>query len=73
MSDVEKADGTPSSARRMTVRQVAEAWQIYPGTVRRAIRAGELPATWAGDGYRLLLEDVEAWVGKKWGTQPGGK
>lgn len=67
MNEVEKTSGTPIPVRRLTVRQVAEAWQIYVGTVRRAIRAGELPATWAGDGYRLVQEDVDAWVEKKWG------
>jgi len=69
MSETEKTAGKPSAGRRMTVRQVAEAWQVYAGTVRRAIRAKELPAVWAGNGYRLAPEDVAVWVEKKWGRQ----
>ena len=69
MSDTQRKDEKPSAGRRLTVRQVAETWQVYAGTVRRAIRAGELPAVWAGNGYRLAAEDVEAWVEKKWGYQ----
>jgi len=54
-------------ARRWTVQQVADFWQIHPGTVRKAIRAGNLPAVWAGNGYRMLAEDVEAWIMRTWG------
>jgi len=50
----------------MTVRQVAEEWQLHPETVRKAIRAGELPAVWAGSGYRMLAEEVEGWVARRW-------
>lgn len=53
--------------RRLTVRQVAEEWQLFPGTIRRAIRGGELPAVRVGSGYRLLAEDVEEWIEGKWG------
>jgi len=52
--------------RRMTVQQAADLWQIHPGTVRKAIRAGSLSAVWAGNGYRMLAEDVEAWIRRTW-------
>ncbi len=66
MSQPENAAGSAGSGRRLTVRQVAEQWQIYPGTVRKAIRAKELPAVWAGNGYRMVAEDVEAWIRRTW-------
>jgi len=53
----------------MTVRQIAEQWQLYPGTIRRAIRRGDLPAVWAGTGYRALATDVEAWIQRTWGNR----
>jgi len=52
--------------RRMTVLQIAEQWQLYPGTIRKAIRRGDLPAVWAGTGYRVLAMDVEAWIQRRW-------
>jgi len=55
--------------RRLTVRQAAEEWQLHPGTVRKAIRKGKLPAIWAGTGYRLLADDVEAWIRSEWGER----
>jgi len=67
MSVVERADGKVGTGRWMTVRQVAEQWQLYPGTIRKAIRAKDLPAVWAGSGYRVLAEDVEEWIRRTWG------
>ena len=66
MSEIEKTGKTAASGRRMTVRQAAEEWQLHPETVRKAIRAGELPAVRAGNGYRLSEMDLEKWVNSKW-------
>lgn len=66
---VETSGKVAASVRRLTVRQVADLWQLYPGTIRKAIRAGDLPAVWAGSGYRVLAEDVEAWIQRTWGDR----
>mgnify|MGYP000970341130 CR=1 FL=1 len=55
----------------MTVRQAAEEWQLNPATIRKAIREGYLPAIWAGNGYRVIAADVEAWIQRTWGTRFG--
>ena len=67
MSGHERTTQGSTSSRRQTVRQIAEEWQLYPGTIRKAIREGKLPAVWAGTGYRVLAADVEAWIRRTWG------
>ncbi len=63
----ETSGRTSAPVRRMTVRQAAEEWQLNPATIRKAIREGSLPAVWAGNGYRVLAADVEAWILRTWG------
>lgn len=46
----------------MTVEQTAAYLQIHKGTIYRYIREGLLPAVRLGKVYRLLREDVEAFV-----------
>lgn len=55
--------------RRITVAQAAAEWSLHVDTLRAAIRRGELPAVWAGNGWRLLPSDVEAWVAARWGQR----
>jgi len=69
MSEVEQTGKTAASGRRLTVKQAAEEWQLHPDTIRAAIRAGKLPAVWAGSGYRIFADDVEAWVRREWGRE----
>ncbi|MBM4320823.1 MAG: helix-turn-helix domain-containing protein [Deltaproteobacteria bacterium] len=58
-----------SSTRKLTVQQAAAEWQLHPETLRKAIRAGDLPAAWVGSGYRIVSSDIEAWIKRTW-SQP---
>jgi len=50
-------------ARLLKVRDVAEAVNVAAYTVRRWIRAGQLPAQKLRSGHwRVRPEDVEAWL-----------
>lgn len=48
----------------LTVEDVARHWRFDPGTIRRHIRAGRLPAQRMHRSYRLSWEDV-------WGCEEG--
>ena len=46
----------------LTVEQAAEYLQMHKGTVYRYIREGLLPAVRLGKVYRLLRQDVDAFL-----------
>lgn len=43
----------------MTVAEVARAFRVHPITIRREIRAGNLPANLVGGQFRILRRDFE--------------
>jgi excisionase family DNA binding protein len=54
----------------LTVEQAAEELQVSIETVRRWIRAGEMPALAMGSrrgGYRLKPEDVDRFIEERYG------
>ena len=60
--------------RWLTVEQVAALFQITPETVRRWIRAGEVPVLDIGGpkaGYRIKQGDLDAFIAGRYG--PLGK
>ena len=60
--------------RWLTVEQVAALFQITPETVRRWIRAGELPVLDIGGpkaGYRIKRSDLDTFIAGRYG--PLGK
>jgi excisionase family DNA binding protein len=48
-----------------TTEEVAERLKVAPKTVREWIRRGELEAWDAGQGYRILKRDLDAFIEKK--------
>ena len=54
-----RADGV---TRTFTIRRVATLLHRHPSTVRGWVLAGDLPATWVGDGYRIAAPDLLALV-----------
>jgi excisionase family DNA binding protein len=60
----------------LTVPQVAEELQVTVDTVRRWIRAGELPALLTGGqktGYRIARADLDAFIERRRGMTWTGK
>ena len=60
--------------RWLTVEQIAALFQINQETVRRWIRAGELPVLDIGGpkaGYRIKQSDLDAFIAQRYG--PLGK
>ena len=58
----------------LTVQQVAEEFQVIEETVRRWIRAGDLPVLDLGGpraGYRIRRSDLDAFIQQRYG--PVGK
>lgn len=57
--------------RWLTVEQVSALFQITPETVRRWIRAGELPVLDFGGpkaGYRIKQSDLDAFIAERYGS-----
>ncbi len=54
----------------MTTAQVAELFQVTEETIRRWIRAGELPVLDLGarkGGYRIKRSDIDAFIRQRYG------
>lgn len=47
--------------RRLTVREIADVYQVHQETVRRWVADG-CPAVSIGGGWRFLADDVESWL-----------
>ncbi len=47
----------------LTVREVADALRVSTMTVYRLIKAGDLPCTRVGKGYRIRAEDLDRFLG----------
>lgn len=47
-----------------TVEQVAEVLTMHPKTIQKYIREGKLPAEKIGKGWRILENDLQAFLGK---------
>ncbi len=58
-------------AELMTVPEVAEYFRVNEETVRRWIRAGELPVLNLGRkaGYRIRRNDLESFMERRYGPQ----
>jgi excisionase family DNA binding protein len=52
----------PTSARYLTVREVATALRVSNMTVYRLVSSGELPSVKVGRSVRLRAEDVEGYL-----------
>ncbi|HXX90510.1 MAG TPA: helix-turn-helix domain-containing protein [Acidimicrobiales bacterium] len=59
-----------SSARYLTVREVASTLRVSNMTVYRLINAGELPAVRVGKSFRLREDDVNRYLADRY-TQAG--
>lgn len=59
-----------TSARYLTVREVASTLRVSNMTVYRLINAGELPAVRVGKSFRLLEDDVNRYLAQRY-TQAG--
>ena len=59
-----------TSARYLTVREVASALRVSNMTVYRLINAGELPAVRVGKSFRLREDDVNRYLAERY-TQAG--
>lgn len=59
-----------SSARFLTVAEVAQMLRVSNMTVYRLINAGELPALRIGKSYRLRDDDVDKYLADRY-TQAG--
>jgi len=59
-----------TSARYLTVREVASTLRVSNMTVYRLINAGELPAVRVGKSFRLLEDDVNRYLADRY-TQAG--
>lgn len=59
-----------SSARYLTVREVASTLRVSNMTVYRLINAGELPAVRVGKSFRLREDDVDRYLAARY-TQAG--
>jgi excisionase family DNA binding protein len=53
----------------LTLKQVAEFLQVSPLTIQRAIKAGKLKAFKPGRDYRILKEDLIAYIEGERGEQ----
>ncbi len=62
------SEGT--SARYLTVREVAATLRVSNMTVYRLINAGELPAVRVGKSFRLREDDVNRYLAERY-TQAG--
>lgn len=61
----------PEGVEWLTVQQVAARFQVHEETVRRWIRDGELPVLDLGGKrgeYRVKLEDLAAFIDRRYGT-----
>ena len=59
-----------SRARFLTPREVADQLRVSSMTVYRLIKSGELRAVRVGKAYRILEEDVDAYLADRF-TQAG--
>jgi excisionase family DNA binding protein len=59
-----------SRARFLTPREVADHLRVSSMTVYRLIKSGELRAVRVGKAYRILEDDVDAYVAERF-TQAG--
>ena len=59
-----------TSARYLTVREVAGTLRVSNMTVYRLINAGDLPAVRVGKSYRLRDEDVDRYLAERF-TEAG--
>ena len=59
-----------TSARYLTVREVASTLRVSNMTVYRLINAGELPAVRVGKSFRLREDDVDRYLAARY-TQAG--
>ena len=59
-----------TSARYLTVREVASMLRVSNMTVYRLINAGELPAVRVGKSFRLREDDVDRYLAARY-TQAG--
>ena len=54
--------------RLLTPKELALAWRQSPGTIRRKIAAGEIPAVRLGTGprppIRIPVDELERWLHK---------
>ena len=50
----------PETAAYLSVRDIAELFQVCPKTVRRWIKAGHLPATKLGRDWRIARSDLRS-------------
>ncbi|MEP2530784.1 helix-turn-helix domain-containing protein [Shimia sp.] len=55
----------PSNAVYLSVRQVAETFDVCPKTVRRWIASGDLPATRLGRDWRIARTDLKALAARR--------
>ena len=46
----------------LSVEDVAGKVSVHPETIRRLIRAGELPASMVGSSYRIAPADLDAYL-----------
>jgi len=60
----------PTSARYLTVREVAGTLRVSNMTVYRLINAGELAAVRVGKSFRLREDDVNRYLSERY-TQAG--
>jgi excisionase family DNA binding protein len=49
----------------LTVRELAHRLRLPPKRIRRAIRAGELPAVLIGEWLRVRARDAEEWLARR--------
>jgi len=56
------------SRMAFTTRQIADALGYHPGSIRRAIRNGELQAA-SEQPYRVTVEELKRWWSEKGGTE----
>lgn len=59
-----------SRARFLTVNEVADLLRVSSMTIYRLIKDGELPAVRVGKSYRLLEQDIDAYLAKQY-TEAG--
>ncbi len=61
---------TTEPTEYLTTAEVASELRVNPETVRRWVRAGELPALPVGSGYRITRSDFDAFVARLRTTSP---
>lgn len=59
-----------ATARFLTVQEVADMLRVSSMTVYRLIKAGDLPAVRVGRSFRVLPDDVDAYLASRY-TQAG--